>query len=500
MSTFFRGPVCGTDNCRSRLWRIIDGRRTCQYGHVMDGDVEFNDDEDNINSMGVVTRRLNLTTNATGSFRASSQSQTLGQSNPAEFTKTYGPEGDRLFLKCFQHVLRLQCGWLVQHEHFPPVFPHVVKLLWARLLPAVHNDDNHAGTGVPTATRTRPPGRYRLSLLSSVCLLHMAGTHLRLPVFWFDYLRWMCNLQLPYFKAGLHLPAVWRRQLPNYYLQLLEGGKVPAEGQFYHKLARTCRAVQPPSFFSRAVALEPLLLKLLLALRLPPQPLFFHVLDLVQRIRQNTSAEPFPGDELPERDLLHLQPELGAVACLIVTLRFRLLQGEDKFLTRYCAGWLLANAGDLVTQLSSTTSTSTASLAATDQYLEWLETRFLPASTRGGGGGGDESTEPGSQPRSIDQRIADRKLHALFPLERVGVSSAAPAPAPAPAPASTSDVRDAYRAICQDAAAANVAGDAEELASRVETQLVIWTCPLLAITEAQMRRCIEHAYRCAGPA
>lgn len=83
MSTFIRGPICGTDNCPSRLWRIIDGRRTCQYGHVMEGDVEFNDDEDDLNGLGagVITRRLNLTTNATGSFQSSqlTNSQLLQQ-------------------------------------------------------------------------------------------------------------------------------------------------------------------------------------------------------------------------------------------------------------------------------------------------------------------------------------------------------------------------------------------------------------------------------------
>ena len=70
MSTYIRGPVCGVSNCPSRLWRIIDGRRTCQYGHVMEGDVEFNNEEDEVNA-GVVTRRLNLTTSATGNFQSS---------------------------------------------------------------------------------------------------------------------------------------------------------------------------------------------------------------------------------------------------------------------------------------------------------------------------------------------------------------------------------------------------------------------------------------------
>ena len=49
----------------------------------MEGDVEFNDDEDDLNGLGagVITRRLNLTTNATGSFQSSqlTNSQLLQQ-------------------------------------------------------------------------------------------------------------------------------------------------------------------------------------------------------------------------------------------------------------------------------------------------------------------------------------------------------------------------------------------------------------------------------------
>ena len=132
MSTYIKGPICGVDNCRSRLWRIIDGRRTCQYGHVMEGDVEFNDDEDDVNAMGVVTRRLNLTTNATGNFQSSlslsqSQRSTLG-SNKTE--KIYGKDGRLLFIKCFQYILRKQTEWLIEKENFPNSYSDLVKLIW----------------------------------------------------------------------------------------------------------------------------------------------------------------------------------------------------------------------------------------------------------------------------------------------------------------------------------------------------------------------------------
>lgn len=84
MSTYIRGPVCGVDNCPSRLWRVINGRRTCQYGHVMEGDVEFNDDDDNVNVMSTMTRRMNLTTNAVGSFQSNLSMSQLQESQTSK--------------------------------------------------------------------------------------------------------------------------------------------------------------------------------------------------------------------------------------------------------------------------------------------------------------------------------------------------------------------------------------------------------------------------------
>ncbi|SCU82971.1 LAME_0C03532g1_1 [Lachancea meyersii CBS 8951] len=492
MSTFFRGPICGTDNCRSRLWRIIDGRRTCQYGHVMEGDVEFNDDEDDINSMGVVTRRLNLTTNASGSFRSSMNSQSQSSQKTSDSMKVYGEEADRLFLKCFQHILKLQCRWLIVNQKFPAVFEEIVKIMWMRLMKSLGEED---GLQPPTElnsgrkNRGEKRGRLGLSLLSGVALLYMAGAHLRLPVFWPDYLRWICSLKLVYFKANLNLAPSYRRQLPNYYLQLLEGGKTPTGVQFYHRLANICGRVDIYSNARAFVTVEPLLLKLLLTSRLPPH-MFFYALELIRATETVNSSFEFqiPKHLRSRLTKFYEHPEPKAAAYLILAVRFKLLQ-RDIFLIRYCTVWLrFAKPGtleDLITDTSyGLSSEKSWDQKATEDYLQWMETHFLPASTR---------IEHESQ--SIDQRIANKKLHAMFPVtgESLGASRSD----------SSADfsyinqVQDAYLSICdgiqhlpcdQDLSSE----DLQTLASHVEARLLTWIANTLAVTEPQLVSCVDH--------
>ncbi|CAR21517.1 Rrn7p [Lachancea thermotolerans CBS 6340] len=494
MSTFFRGPVCGTDNCRSRLWRIIDGRRTCQYGHVMEGDVEFNDDEDDINSMGVITRRLNLTTNATGSFRSSMNSQSqLSQKEDAN-QKVYGAEGERLFLRCFQYILKLQCTWLIEHQNFPPVFTDVVKLMWMRFIRSLEIADQRSATGDDNGgTSMQVPGKKpRLSLLSSICLLYMANTHLRMPVHSCDYIRWICSMKLVYFKANLHLPALWRKQLPNYYHQVLEGGKTPSEGQFFHKLAHMCFAVQLSSCFSTYVSYEALTLKLLFAVKLPPQ-ILFDVKELIRISGESDSSFCLYENHRERVERLYQCSDLRIAAYFILAVRYKILQ-DDPFFVNYCLAWLEiegsedspAATEDLVTKLSH----DAASLhqnnhrwsdQQTTDYLDWMEQHFLPASTK---------TQTEAQ--TIDHRIASKKLYSMFPLEKAPTGSAEDR---ATRPSYVDKTQEAYLEI-SDALAHGVRVPRQKqtpmLAQLAEAKLLREISYRFAVSQPQLRECLGH--------
>ena len=112
----------------------------------MEGDVEFNDDEDDLNGLGagVITRRLNLTTNATGSFQSSqlTNSQLLQQQqrqSHKKFKKLIGHEAKLLFLKSFQFILKRQIRWLITEMRFPKEFEHVAKIIWLKILKTIND-------------------------------------------------------------------------------------------------------------------------------------------------------------------------------------------------------------------------------------------------------------------------------------------------------------------------------------------------------------------------
>lgn len=374
----------------------------------MEGDVEFNNDDDDFNSQGVVTRRLNLTTSVTGSFRSSMNSQSQLSQRDSANQKIYGIEGDKLFLKCFQHVLKLQCNWLVEQQSFPPVFKDVVKLMWMRYLKWLEGSSAVDAKNAESSARGK--GRLGLSALSSVCLLYMASTHLRLPVYSCDYLRWICSMKLAYFKANLQLPTQWRRQLPNYYLQALEGGKTPAEGQFFHKLAQMCFTVQVSSTFNTLVSYEALVVKILFLLKLPPHT-FFDVQELIRIAGEDEQSFVLIERRSGRVDPLHLCAEIRIVAYLVLSVRYKILQ-NDPFLTKYYAAWLEFDfhdtgaiaTDDLVTQLSRDVGPENHNYYKWDKtktadYLDWLENHFLPV-----------STSIDAEIHSFDQKIANRKL------------------------------------------------------------------------------------------
>lgn len=113
---WLRGPVCGVDNCRSRLYRLSAGRKFCQFGHIMEGNFEFDDDD---GDQYTQTRRLNIQLTDTGF--GSNASRTAEQvASAAAVKRLYGRQGKIHTLKCLQYVLK-------------QVTPQVAELLYPQL-------------------------------------------------------------------------------------------------------------------------------------------------------------------------------------------------------------------------------------------------------------------------------------------------------------------------------------------------------------------------------
>ncbi|AAS50226.1 AAL140Cp [Eremothecium gossypii ATCC 10895] len=427
MSTYIRGPVCGTDNCRSRLWRIINGHRTCQYGHVMEGDVEFNDDDEEFSAMGVVTRRLNLTTNATGNFQSSqafSQTQVLAQHEDEK--RLLGAPARELFLKCFQYILRKQCSWLIEEQGFPIEFSKTVKIIWMLYLKHMEpetppaGDDANETVSAPSQTlteryRTANGGRMGLSMLSTLAFHYLACVHLGLPAHTDDFIRWVSSLEMPYFRAVECLPAEWQKKLPNYYTQIMEGSSVPRNAQLHHKISSVALQVKFSAHFQDAIPAGPMILKLVTLTGLPPE-FYLYTTTLLELIEHHSYVSVLAHDSTHVARP-HLYPELR-IAALFITSVDWVLQQQDYYNIEYLLAWLRRENAVRLTQDTASRNRELAHLAQqptqlpvawsqeqASAYLDWLESDFLPKY--------DHFT---NSHIPLDHKIARRKLYNILPL------------------------------------------------------------------------------------
>ncbi|GMF99235.1 unnamed protein product [[Candida] boidinii] len=108
---WIRGPVCGVDNCPSRLWRNLNGQRICQYGHINETYVEINDEDGMMPDGGDgtsgkssgITRRL---TNVAGL----SQQRNLLDKKVSERHENdrvfFGRDLKRIMIRCNQFLLK----------------------------------------------------------------------------------------------------------------------------------------------------------------------------------------------------------------------------------------------------------------------------------------------------------------------------------------------------------------------------------------------------------
>ncbi|OWB56858.1 hypothetical protein B5S28_g2773 [[Candida] boidinii] len=116
--TWIRGPVCGVDNCPSRLWRNLNGQRICQYGHINETYVEINDEDGMLPDGGDgttgkssgITRRL---TNVAG---LSQQRNLLDKKifdkheNDRVF---FGRDLKRIMIRCNQFLLKYYSEFII---------------------------------------------------------------------------------------------------------------------------------------------------------------------------------------------------------------------------------------------------------------------------------------------------------------------------------------------------------------------------------------------------
>lgn len=234
---WLRGPVCGVDNCRSRLYRLSAGRKFCQFGHVMDGNYEFDDDDgDNYTQ----TKRLKISLTDTGFGSSTARADFLKVARSRE--RLFGREARLLLLRCLQMVLR-------------DMIPEVVELLYPEesaesmreLKAAVTQTTKYFWVKIvePSAK-----GRtLRLSELPFIIFLAIRQTNLR-PLYIEDLIVLLTQNRITAISASKTLPAELTQHLSSAFLNLLTTRRLPVADGFYKQMAKVALRLAPSSYWA----------------------------------------------------------------------------------------------------------------------------------------------------------------------------------------------------------------------------------------------------------
>jgi len=298
-NNWIRGARCGVDNCRSRFYRSVDGRRICQYGHVNEGHIDYNDDDDD---NFVVTKRLNIPSNTPGLSQASQI--TPGLHKDESKRKLYGAAGRELFYKCYQCVLKSQVKTLINDHHLPEVLEIVVKRLYVQYITeglsqpsgktskkrkAKQDEDNDqieseidddyndseefsdndsAHDEQDTSSSEQYQFHHKPLLINTLAICYLACRYLNLPIYLNDFVQWTITNKIPYMRASFNIPKSLRDRLQVDVLRRFEPKRPPFRADLIYAILKISKSIKLTNL---EMNYEPLLFKIIKELVLPPQ-------------------------------------------------------------------------------------------------------------------------------------------------------------------------------------------------------------------------------------
>lgn len=213
---YIKGPVCGVDNCPSVLYRHADGHKICQYGHVQEGDIEINDDQDD---NFVVTRRLGFN---------QINGKLLAKGPKVKFSKRKrltGNPGKEMYLKCLQIIFKYQIKAVI-NELFPPdkqfeqELNKVVKIYWIRLLDSYLKNPSIRSNSVNFNTR---PGARLPTVFETAFIVYYSILKLNYyPIYFHEFVSLLKTNKVPFLKTIHLLPPINQQLLPFAYFASIE--------------------------------------------------------------------------------------------------------------------------------------------------------------------------------------------------------------------------------------------------------------------------------------
>jgi RNA polymerase I-specific transcription initiation factor RRN7 len=219
---FPRGEACTYEGCPAKRYYVADGKRFCNRGHEQEGFRQVQQDEDDFNSQGRITRRK--------------------REEKERVEKVFrGREATQLFLQCYQLVLWKQVKWLIDVKGLPDELETVVRDLWSVRLRAVKSlgeedagaggsetvgftsQSDWEGTGTDTdgiessggvGRRSRKKARQEglPRLVDTLALCYLGTLLLRLPVTLGEFHRWVEQEDIIFVQAVRSCATLYLRR------------------------------------------------------------------------------------------------------------------------------------------------------------------------------------------------------------------------------------------------------------------------------------------------
>lgn len=335
---FIRGPVCGIDNCPSRLYRSVDGLKMCQYGHVLEGEIEINDENEGGLGDGVMTRRLGINVNElSGKFEAKEVRQQGKRIR--ESKRLSGNQGREILLRALQLTLKLQLKCLIkelfpQDESFIKELQMVVKTNWIRVLDNFVGKDNknnhHSFILKPT---TRLP-----NVMDLVFILYYSVLKLNYyPIYVSDIVRLVRLNRIPVFNTINLLPKHIQEKLPTRSSRTLQIFRF-TEGYFYRRLLRFSRKATLLTVSLKSVNYYyPFILKQFQEVLLLPNSieLFMLTTKLISKLEYKFNYNVFFDPELKKKlegvhETRKCNPDIVLVCFIIIVVKIHFIYNEDN--------------------------------------------------------------------------------------------------------------------------------------------------------------------------
>ncbi|CUM63647.1 uncharacterized protein PRCAT00001230001 [Priceomyces carsonii] len=417
---WIKGPICGVDNCRSRLYRSSDGMKICQYGHVMDGNVEINDEHDE----GIVsTRRLNVPLGGLGAdygFLTFELSQAMQARDSNR--RLYGNDGRKLYLRCLQVLLKRQTEHIVRlmlDESSLGDVMIIVKTHWLRCLKFCLRSSHSEPVDEMIHFRYNDPQNVLPNALDLISIIYLSVLKLNAyPLYVRDLIDNIRTNKIPYVRTTHLIPKHYLDKLPSSYFQLLQPPTLPIKNELYSSIQingfRT--NLLEGNCLKRSINYYYLLIFRIFSesLILPSAANLFILFNQLFNKLDETLELVFESRTRRSSSNLIDFPDLKILALIIFTIKTHFAFDESRINLKE---WLeRIDMHELNGEYSFSTSSKLDLLnwsdTKTEKYCQWLYENIIPPTNKSQNNGAEHQPLTGSE-----LSIMERRLFQIFNVE-----------------------------------------------------------------------------------